>query len=218
MGLLEASKCQVYSELRISLLNEPYERLVQSLKALPGLGYRSAEKIALYLLVEKPLRAQELIQRLDLAIDKLHACSSCGNLTDSDECHICSSDEREDERICIVESVTDLFAMEKAGVFYGKYHILMGKLSPVKGIGPEQLNLESLRKRLDKGEVKEVILALSNDLEGEATCHYLNNEIITQNEIEVTRIGFGLPSGGDITYADQQTLSNALQGRRILDQ
>ena len=108
--------------------------------------------------------------------------------------------------------------MEKAGVFYGKYHILMGKLSPVKGIGPEQLNLESLRKRLDKGEVKEVILALSNDLEGEATCHYLNNEIITQNEIEVTRIGFGLPSGGDITYADQQTLSNALQGRRILDQ
>ena len=119
--------------------------------------------------------------------------------------------------ICIVESDRS-FAMEKAGVFYGKYHILMGKLSPVKGIGPEQLNLESLRKRLDKGDVKEVILALSNDLEGEATCHYLNNEIITQNEIKVTRIGFGLPSGGDITYADQQTLSNALQGRKILDQ
>ena len=90
----------------------------------------------------------------------------------------------------------------------------MGKLSPVKGIGPEQLNLESLRKRLDKGDVKEVILALSNDLEGEATYHYLNNEIITQNEIKVTRIGFGLPSGGDITYADQQTLSNALQRKK----
>jgi recombination protein RecR len=116
-----------------------------------------------------------------------------------------------------VEGVTDLFAMEKAGIFHGKYHILMGKLSPVKGIGAEQLNLGNLEKRLANGEVEEVILALSNDLEGEATCHYIRSEVIKDSSIRVTRIGFGLPSGGGITYADEQTLYNALQSRKDLE-
>ena len=158
-------------------MNEPYERLVQSLKSLPGLGYRSAEKIALYLLVEKPLRAKELTDRISIAKETLGACSICGNLTDQQVCKICSSDERERERLCVVESVTDLFAMEKAGVFHGKYHILMGKLSPVKGVGPDQLNIQSLVQRIEDGHIEEIIIALSNDMEGEATCHYLKNEI-----------------------------------------
>ena len=198
-------------------MNEPYERLVQSLKSLPGLGYRSAEKIALYLLVEKPERAKELTERITLADEVLGPCRICGNLTDADECKICSSDERESNRLCVVESVTDLFAMEKAGVFHGKYHILMGKLSPVKGIGSDQLNISSLIKRIDEGEIEEVILALSNDMEGEATCHYLKNEVLKDDNLKVTRIGFGLPSGGGITYADENTLQNALQSRKTFD-
>ena len=198
-------------------MSEPYERLVQSLKALPGLGYRSAEKIALHLLVEKPDRAKELIERISIAKETLGACRICGNLTDQEVCKICASDERESERLCVVESVTDLFAMEKAGVFHGKYHILMGKLSPVKGVGPEQLNISSLRQRITGGKIEEVILALSNDMEGEATCYYLKNEVFLNENLKVTRIGFGLPSGGGITYADQNTLENALQSRKILD-
>ena len=198
-------------------MNEPYERLVQSLKSLPGLGYRSAEKIALYLLVEKPERAKELTQSITLADEVLGPCRICGNLTDADECKICSSDERESNRLCVVESVTDLFAMEKAGVFHGKYHILMGKLSPVRGIGSDQLNISSLIKRIEEGEIEEVILALSNDMEGEATCHYLKNEVLKDDNLKVTRIGFGLPSGGGITYADENTLQNALQSRKTFD-
>jgi len=198
-------------------LNEPYERLVQSLKSLPGLGYRSAEKIALYLLVEKPERTEDLIERISSAKKKLGPCRICGNLTDQDECNICTSEDREVERICVVETVTDLFAMEKAGVFRGKYHILMGKLSPVRGVGPEQLNINSLKQRLENNDVEEVILALSNDMEGEATCHFLKNEVLKKTGLQVTRIGFGLPSGGGITYADENTLLNALQSRKRLD-
>ncbi|MDA7757384.1 recombination mediator RecR [Opitutales bacterium] len=198
-------------------MNEPYERLVQSLKSLPGLGYRSAEKIALYLLVEKPERTEDLIERISSAKKKLGPCRICGNLTDQDECNICTSEDREVERICVVETVTDLFAMEKAGVFRGKYHILMGKLSPVRGVGPEQLNINSLKQRLENNDVEEVILALSNDMEGEATCHFLKNEVLKKTGLQVTRIGFGLPSGGGITYADENTLLNALQSRKRLD-
>ena len=214
-----ACRCQGYSNrfLEEFVLNEPYERLVQSLKVLPGLGYRSAEKIALHLLVEKPAHAGELMERLKFAQEKLGACSICGNLSETEKCRICASDEREANRICVVEGVTDLFAMEKAGIYHGKYHILMGKLSPVKGIGAEQLNLGNLEKRLADGEVEEVILALSNDLEGEATCHYIRSEVIKDSSIRVTRIGFGLPSGGGITYADEQTLYNALQSRKDLE-
>jgi recombination protein RecR len=198
-------------------LNEPYERLVQSLKALPGLGYRSAEKIALHLLVEKPERTEDLIERISTARQELGPCRICGNLTDNEECEICTSEDREDARICIVETVTDLFAMEKAGVFRGKYHILMGKLAPVRGIGPENLNIESLQQRLKNSDVEEVILALSNDMEGEATCHFLKNEVLNNSNMQVTRIGFGLPSGGGITYADENTLLNALQSRKRID-
>ena len=176
---------------------------MQSLKALPGLGYRSAEKIALHLIVEKPHRADDLISRISQAKENLGACEICGNLTEFSKCKICISDQRESERICVVETVTDLFAMEKAGVFRGRYHVLMGKLSPVRGIGPDQLNLKGLINRLSNGEIKEVILALGNDLEGEATCHFLNNEILNDPNLEVSRIGFGLPSGGGITYADE---------------
>ena len=193
-----------------------FEQLVQALKALPGLGYRSAEKIALHILVEKPQKTASLVDLLTSASEKLGACSTCGNLTEEKQCKICLSNERNDESLCVVEGVTDLHAMEQAGVFRGKYHVLHGKLSPIRGIGPEQLNLQTLRSRIDEGSVKEVILALGNDMEGEATCYYIMQEILEGRSLRVSRIGFGLPSGGGLTYADETTLRSAMEGRQTM--
>ena len=193
-----------------------FEQLVQALKALPGLGYRSAEKIALHILVEKPQKTASLVDLLTSAFEKLGACSTCGNLTEEKQCKICLSNERNDESLCVVEGVTDLHAMEQAGVFRGKYHVLHGKLSPIRGIGPEQLNLQTLRSRIDEGSVEEVILALGNDMEGEATCYYIMQEILEGRSLRVSRIGFGLPSGGGLTYADETTLRSAMEGRQTM--
>ena len=193
-----------------------FEQLVQALKALPGLGYRSAEKIALHILVEKPQKTASLVDLLTSASEKLGACSTCGNLTEEKQCKICLSNERNDESLCVVEGVTDLHAMEQAGVFRGKYHVLHGKLSPIRGIGPEQLNLQTLRSRFDEGSVEEVILALGNDMEGEATCYYIMQEILEGRSLRVSRIGFGLPSGGGLTYADETTLRSAMEGRQTM--
>lgn len=193
-----------------------YQALVQTLKRLPGLGYRSAEKVALHLLVENTKSAHDLVESLNQAKSVLGPCENCGNLAESEMCSLCSSEERDTSQLCVVEGVTDLFAMERAGVYRGLYHVLHGKLAPIRGIGPNQLNLESLMNRLKKGAVKEVILALGNDMEGEATCHYLNQEIFDGFELQVTRIGFGLPSGGGVTYADEITLKSALEGRKLI--
>ena len=193
-----------------------FEQLVQALKALPGLGYRSAEKIALHILVEKPQKTASLVDLLTSASEKLGACSTCGNLTEEKQCKICLSNERNDESLCVVEGVTDLHAMEQAGVFRGKYHVLHGKLSPIRGIGPEQLNLQTLRSRIEEGSVEEVILALGNDMEGEATCYYIMQEILEGRSLRVSRIGFGLPSGGGLTYADETTLRSAMEGRQTM--
>ena len=193
-----------------------YQALVQALKRLPGLGYRSAEKVALHLIVENPKANTGLIDCLTQAAEVLGPCNTCGNLAEDQLCSLCASEERDSSQLCIVEGVTDLFAMERAGIFRGLYHVLHGKLAPVRGVGPENLNLRSLEKRLEAGMVKEVILALGNDMEGEATCHYLNQEIFAGREIELTRIGFGLPSGGGVTYADEVTLRSALDGRKSM--
>ena len=193
-----------------------YQALVQALKSLPGLGYRSAEKVALHLIVENPKASTGLVDRLTQAAEALGPCHTCGNLAENQLCSLCASEERDSSQLCIVEGVTDLFAMERAGIFRGLYHVLHGKLAPVRGVGPEKLNLISLENRLEDGKVKEVILALGNDMEGEATCHYLNQEIFGKREIQVTRIGFGLPSGGGVTYADEVTLRSALDGRKSM--
>jgi len=189
---------------------------VQALKRLPGLGYRSAEKVALHLIVENPKANASLVECLVQAADALGPCKTCGNLAEDELCAICASEERDSSQLCIVEGVTDLFAMERAGVFRGLYHVLHGKLAPVRGVGPDNLNLQSLKKRLEEGGINEVILALGNDMEGEATCHYLNQDIFAGLEIQITRIGFGLPSGGGVTYADEVTLRSALEGRKSL--
>jgi recombination protein RecR len=141
-------------------------------------------------------------------------CSRCGNLAEGESCAICS-DERRDQRIvCVVENVPDLVALERSAAYRGVYHVLHGKLSPIHGVGPSDLNLASLLARVQAGEVVELILALSNDVEGEATCHYLTEHLATGAGIKVTRIGFGLPSGGGVLYADSVTLKSALDARR----
>jgi len=197
-------------------LTPQYQALVQTLKRLPGLGYRSAEKVALYLLVENTKSTIELVDSLNQAKSVLGPCQNCGNLAEDELCSLCSSEERDASQLCIVEGVTDLFAMERAGIFKGLYHVLHGKLAPIRGIGPENLNLNRLKHRIQTGIVTEIILALGNDMEGEATCHYLNQEVFNGLELKVSRIGFGLPSGGGLTYADEITLKSALEGRKQL--
>jgi len=190
-----------------------FEELQKLLKGLPGIGYRSAERIALNLLVEKPERLPELVRALEQAAKSVRRCARCGNLAEEERCAICGDERRSAAQICVVETVPDLVAVERSGAYRGQYHVLHGKLSPIRGVGPEDLNLASLLKRLKTGEVTELILALSNDVEGEATCHYLTEQL-AGSEVRVTRIGFGLPSGGGVVYADSVTLKSAMEGRR----
>lgn len=197
-------------------MSSAFEDLQQCLKRLPGLGWRSAERLALHLLVEHPDTADQLLERLRVARAAVGSCPVCGNLCEGERCDICADTHRDDQILCVVETVPDLRAMERAGTYRGHFHVLHGKLSPIHGIGPEQLNLARLAERIGKGHYAEVILALSNDIEGEATCHYIQQELIGGSGIVVSRIGFGLPSGGGIPYADATTLRSALDGRRHL--
>ncbi len=195
-------------------MSSAFERLQREIKQLPGLGYRSAERIALHLLVEKPERLEGLVEALKEAEAAVGRCQLCGNLAEEDLCSVCQDEDRRKETICIVEQVQDLIAMERSESYKGLYHVLHGKLSPIHGVGPDQLNFASLEKRLAEGQVEELILALSNDVEGEATCHYITEKLASGKEIKTSRIGFGLPSGGGVLYADPVTLKSALEGRR----
>lgn len=193
-----------------------FEAALRALKKLPGLGYRSSERIALHLLVEKPESLNALLVTLQEAAQRIQACQACGNLAEGSLCAVCSNTGRDQELLCVVETVSDLQSIEQSGAFRGCYHVLHGKLSPIKGIHPEHLNIASLQKRFELGEISEVVLALSNDIEGEATCHYLQESIKrwAPAPITLSRIGFGIPSGGGVIYADSATLRSALEGRR----
>lgn len=190
-----------------------FEKLQKHLKQLPGLGFRSSERIALHLLVEKPAQLKTLVLALEEAAQTVKRCSRCGNLAEGELCAICADPKRDPGSVCVVEHVPDLVAVERSAAYRGVYHVLHGKLSPIQGIAPSDLNLPALLQRLETGEVKELILALSNDVEGEATCHYITQHLPSSG-VKVTRIGFGLPSGAGVLYADSVTLKSALDGRR----
>lgn len=190
-----------------------FEALQKQLKQLPGLGFRSAERIALHLLVEKPGRLPELVEALKTAAANVARCDVCGNLSEGGSCQVCADSKRDAAVVCVVETVPDLVAIERSGAFRGRYHVLHGKLSPIHGVGPGDLNLASLVTRIRSGEIRELILALSNDIEGEATCHFLL-ECVPPEGVKVSRIGFGLPSGAGVLYADSVTLKSALEARR----
>lgn len=191
-----------------------FDRLRQQLKRLPGVGHRAAERIALHLLVGKPSELPALVSALEEAAAGVRRCTRCGNLAEAELCPICADERRDRGVVCVVEHVPDLAAMERSGAYRGTYHVLHGKLSPIHGVGPDDLNLERLLARVRAGEVQELILALSNDVEGEATCHYLTEHLPPEAAVRVSRIGFGLPSGGGVLYADSVTLKSALEGRR----
>lgn len=202
-------------DISSAIVASAFEKLQQHLKQLPGLGYRSSERIALHLLVEKPDRLPALIAALEEAARVVRRCARCGNLAEGELCAICADERRDQSVVCVVEHVPDLVALERSGAYRGVYHVLHGKLSPLQGVTPENLNLASLLARVATGEVAELILALSNDVEGEATCHYLTEQLAAENHaVRTTRIGFGLPSGGGVLYADSVTLKSALDARR----
>jgi len=191
-----------------------YENLLKALKRLPGLGYRSAERVAMHLLIEKPDSLADLMGAMSEASQAVCRCRQCGNMAESEQCAVCEDERRDGAILCVVEQVPDLVAIERSSAWKGRYHVLHGKLSPIHGVGPEALNFESLEHRIQSGDVSELVLALSNDIEGQATCHYIQEEFVRDRPIKVSRIGFGLPSGGGVTYADAVTLRSALEGRR----
>ncbi len=197
-------------------MSESLDKLQQLLKKLPGLGFRSAERIALHLLVEKPETLAPLVDALNRAGEQIKPCPVCGNLSEGGLCAICEDAARNSAQICVVSQVSDLMALERSGAYRGRYHVLNGKLSPIQGIGPEQLNFGALEKRLNEEAVEELILALSNDIEGEATCHYIQDRLgASHPDIRLSRIGFGLPSGSGLNFADSVTVRSALEGRRL---
>lgn len=187
-----------------------------ALKKLPGVGYRSAERMALHLLVERPEDLTRLLGALDAAAKSVSRCPRCGNLAEGGAlCSICSDERRDRTRVCVVEHIPDLMAIERAGTFHGVFHVLHGRLSPLRGIGPDDLNFSALEKRLAEEPIEELVLALSNDIEGEATCHYLRETTGAKfPSVKITRIGFGLPSGGALNFADPATLRAAFDARR----
>lgn len=197
-------------------MSDALEELKGVLKTLPGLGYRSAERIALHLLVERQASLKALSDTLSRAAETVTPCPRCGNLSENGElCAICTDPQRQQEVVCVVETVQDLMAIDRSSAWRGVYHVLHGKLSPLRGIGPEELHMEALVERVESGSVSEVVLALPNDVEGEATCHYIMENVLGNRPVSCSRIGFGLPSGGEVTFADPLTLRTALEGRKV---
>jgi recombination protein RecR len=191
-----------------------FEKLQQALRKLPGVGYRSSERIALHLLIGKPEQLESLVAALGEASRSIRRCTLCGNLSEDSLCAVCADPRRDHRSVCVVENVPDLVAIERSGSWRSVYHVLHGKLSPLHGVGPDDLNVSGLLARIESGEVDELVLALSNDVEGEATCHYIQEHLPSGRSVRVTRIGFGIPSGGGVLYADSVTLKSALDGRR----
>ncbi len=190
---------------------EPFRELVRELKRLPGVGPRSAERMALWLLGDGE-RASALATVLASAHSLLSHCAECGFFATDDRCGICA-DERRERVLCVVERATDILPIERSGAFRGYYHALGGRLSPLEHVGPGDLRLAELTRRLDAGEFHEVILALSTDVEGEATANYVQ-EILAPRGVRVTRLAQGMPAGGGLESADELTLARALAGRR----
>ncbi len=194
---------------------EPIERLIDELTRLPGVGSKTAQRLALHLLKRPSEEVTALARALTEAKGKIRYCSVCSNYTDVDPCQICSDERREGAVLCVVEDPGDVIAMERTREFRGRYHVLQGAISPMEGIGPDDIRLRELIDRLADGNISEVILATNPTVEGEATALYIAR-LVKPLGIRVTRIARGLPEGGDIDYVDEVTLTRALEGRREL--
>jgi recombination protein RecR len=192
---------------------EPVARLIEALQRLPGIGPKTAQRLTFFMLKRPIDEVRELADSLLAVKERIVSCSTCFNVTEQDPCRICSDPARDTGLLCVVEEPNDLLAMERTGEFKGRYHVLLGALSPLEGIGPDDLKVRELLARLDAGGASEVILATNPNVEGEATALYLA-KLMRPIGVRITRIARGLPVGGDLEYADQVTLSKALEGRR----
>ncbi len=191
----------------------PVTQLVAALGRLPGIGPRSAERLALHLVQGDADAVRQLAAVLVDARERVASCSRCGALTEHQPCPVCADDRRDASQLCVVERALDVLSLEKSGTFKGRYHVLGGKLSPLNGIGPEDLRIAELELRLADETVQEVILALGSDVEGDATSHYLARRLASRG-VRVSRLAQGLPAGSGLEFADELTLSRALEGRR----
>ncbi len=196
-------------------LPESIQHLIAALHRLPGIGPRSAERIALHLVQSDPSLVQELARAITTARETVSTCSICGGLTERQPCPICSDARRDGSIVCLVERAVDILSIEKPATFRGKFHVLGGKLSPLNGVGPEDLRIAELTARLTREPIEEVILALPSDVEGDATSYYLA-KLLGAKGVKVTRIAHGLPVGSGLEFADELTLSRAIEGRRSL--
>lgn len=192
-----------------SLIND----LIQALRCLPGVGPKSAQRMAFHLLERNRAGARALAQALTAAMDNIHHCASCRSLSESELCRVCADPRRDRSLLCVVETPADVAAVDRATDFKGLYFVLMGHLSPLDGIGPNELGLDKLATRFDAGGIAEVILATNPTVEGEATAHYIS-ELARARGIKPTRIAHGVPLGGELEYVDSGTLSHAFSGRR----
>jgi recombination protein RecR len=191
---------------------EPVTRLIDELKRLPGVGNKSAQRLAFYLLRSEKADAQKLVDAILEVKDKIGFCSTCNNITDVDPCRYCSSPTRDQRTILVVEEPYNLVTVERTREYRGLYHVLHGALSPIRGIGPDELKIKSLLERLARNEVEEVILATNPNTEGEATANYLS-KLLKPLGMKVTRIAMGVPVGSDLEYADEVTMHKALANR-----
>lgn len=190
--------------------------LIDELGRLPGVGPKSAQRIAFHLLQADPHDVQRLVQALTEVKAKVAFCETCGNVAEGPQCRICADPRRDPSAICVVEEPKDVVAIERTREFRGRYHVLGGAISPLDGVGPDDLRLSELMARLSSGEVAEIIIATDPNLEGEATAAYLAR-LLQPFEIRVTRLASGLPVGGDLEYADEVTLGRAFEGRKLLN-
>lgn len=192
---------------------EPFDELLEALRCLPGVGARSAQRMALHLLERDREGGRRLARALEAAMRDIRRCSLCRNFTAADTCRICTSERRSGETLCVVESPADVLAIESATGFQGRYFVLLGRLSPLDGIGPDDLGLDLLEQRLKSEAVAEIIIATNTTVEGEATAYYLQ-EMAARHDVRVSRLAQGVPLGGELEHTDRSTLAHAFSSRR----
>ena len=195
------------------LYTQSFSKLIDVFRKMPGVGNKSAVRMAYHVLAMPDDEVQEMIATIKNAKEKIGYCSVCQNTTEQDPCEICSNPKRDSSVICVVEQPKDVVALEKTREYYGTYHVLHGCISPMDSIGPEDLKIKELLERVSNGDISEIIMAISPSIEGEATTMYISR-LLKPFGVKVTRIAYGIPIGGDLEYADQITLAKAIEGRR----
>ena len=198
------------------MLPEPIIQLTAALAKLPGVGPRSAERIALHLVQAESAAVRHLADAMVSARERFRFCDTCGALTEKSPCATCEDPRRDAALVCVVERAVDILSVEKSGTFRGKFHVLGGKISPLDGVEPDDLKISDLEKRLTLEPIKEIIIALGTDVEGDATSNYLAKRL-ARGGLKISRIGFGLPAGSGLEFADELTLNRALEGRREMN-